>query len=174
MKYFKGDDSMKKRFVIAVALMLAAFPLLRAADNPGHDSDEGTGPGMAIGDVFRFTEELKLAPDQEEKIQAMRESSKRELFALRNDLLTTVWDIHDEFSKDTPDKAKINSLTDKMADIEKKLIKTRTGQMFKVKEILTAEQFKKFISLLEKHKDRIQKKMLERMKKAGRSGPSFS
>ena len=156
---------MKKIFVLAIVVLISAFPLVRAADNPGHDSNEGTGPGMAIGDVFRFTEELSLTPAQEEKLQAMRESSKRELLAMRNELMTTVWDIHDEFKKETVDKAKINSLTDKMADIEKKLIKTRTEHMFKVKEILTAEQFKKLISLLEKHSEKVQKKMLERMKK---------
>jgi Spy/CpxP family protein refolding chaperone len=153
---------MKKSIVLAIAIMFTAFPFIYADNSHTPDTDDGIGPGMAIGDIFKVMDELKLTPDQEEKLQAMRESSKRELFSMRNDLKTTVWDIQDEFKKDTVDKAKINSLTDKMADIEKKLIKTRTEHMFKVKEILTPEQFKKLINLLEKHKGKMQKKIMEK------------
>ena len=158
---------MKKSIVLAIAIMFTAFPFIYAENNHAPDTDDGIGPGMAIGDIFKVMDELKLTPDQEEKLQAMRESSKRELFSMRNELKTTVWDIQDEFKKETVDKSKINSLTDKMADIEKKLIKTRTEHMFKVKEILTAEQFKKLIGILEKHKGKMQKNFTEKMNKAG-------
>ena len=156
---------MGKRLMIAALFMLAVLPFTYAAERPGTDGDDGIGPGMALGGVFKVIDELKLTPQQEEKLQAMRDSSKREMFSLRNELKTTVWDIQDEFKKDAVDKAKINRLTDKMADIEKRLIKTRTEHMFKLKEILTPEQFKKMISLLEKHKGKIMKKFMPKGKK---------
>ena len=126
--------------------------------------DDGIGPEMAIGGIFKVVDGLNLTPEQESKLQAMRDSSKREMLALRTELKTTVWDIQDEFKKDTVDKAKIDKLTDKMAEIEKKLIKARTAHMFQVKEILTPEQFKKMITMLEKHKGKMQKKFKEKMK----------
>lgn len=156
---------MKKNLMFVLAIVFASFPFLYAADEPMHGSDDGIGPVMAISNIFRVMDELKLTAAQEEKLQAMKDSSKRELFSMRNELMTTVWDIQDEFKKESVDKAKINSLTEKMADIEKKLIKTRTDHMFKVKEILTTEQFKKLINLLEKHKGRMQKKLMDKIKK---------
>lgn len=156
---------MVKRLTLAAAVMFLTLSFAYAQRGPGPDMDDGIGPEMAIGGIFKVIDELKLSPEQEAKLQAMRDSSKREMLVLRTELKTTVWDIQDEFKKDTVDKTKIDKLTDKMAEIEKKLIKARTAHMFQVKEILTAEQFKQLITLLEKHKGKMQKKFKEKMKK---------
>lgn len=156
---------MRKSMIFVIALMFTAIPFIFAAEGPGPDGDDGIGPGMVIGGVFRVIDELKLSPDQEAQLQSIKDSSKRELFSMRNELKTTVWDIQDEFKNNPPNRDKINALTDKMANIEKKLIKTRTEHMFKVKEILTEEQFNKMVTLLEKHKDKIQRKILDKTPK---------
>jgi Spy/CpxP family protein refolding chaperone len=166
MKYSKkGGETMVKKLALAAAVMFFVLPFAyaEAGPGPGPDMDDGIGPEMAIGGIFKVIDELKLTPEQETKLQEMRDSSKREMLSLRTELKTTVWDIQDEFKKDKVDRAKINSLTDKMADIEKKLIKARTEHMFKVREILTLEQFKQMITLLEKHKGKMQKKFREKM-----------
>ncbi|MEI7541653.1 MAG: Spy/CpxP family protein refolding chaperone [bacterium] len=156
---------MRKSIIFVLALIFTAIPFIFAAEGPGPDGDDGIGPGMIIGGVLKIVDELKLSPAQEEQLQSLKDSSKREIFSMRNELKTTVWDIQDEFKNNPTNRDKINALTDKMANIERKLIKTRTEHMFKVKEILTDEQFNKMVSLLEKHKDKIQRKILDKNKK---------
>ena len=156
---------MRKSIIFVLALIFTAIPFIFAAEGPGPDGDDGIGPGMIIGGVLKIVDELKLSPAQEEQLQSLKDSSKREIFSMRNELKTTAWDIQDEFKNNPTNRDKINALTDKMANIERKLIKTRTEHMFKVKEILTDEQFNKMVSLLEKHKDKIQRKILDKNKK---------
>jgi Spy/CpxP family protein refolding chaperone len=158
----KGDEKMKKVSIFVIVMIIVFVPFFMFAENPNEPDDE-MGPGMAISGIFRFINELNLTAEQEQKLQTMRDSSKRELFSMRNELKTAVWDIQDEFKKDTVDKNKINALTDKMADIEKQIIKIRTEHMFKLKEILTPEQFKKLIMLLEKHKASMGKKFFRKL-----------
>ncbi len=157
---------MKKALVFAIVLMLTASAFVLAEPQPGPagpDGDEGFGPAMGEG-IFKVIDELKLTTEEEQKLTQMRDASKREIFALRNEIKTSLWDIQDEIKKDTSDRSKINSLTDKISDDQKKLMKLRTEEMFKVKEILTPEQFKKLLTELEKHKRKLGKKIMKNTK----------
>ena len=89
---------MRKSIIFVLALIFTAIPFIFAAEGPGPDGDDGIGPGMIIGGVLKIVDELKLSPAQEEQLQSLKDSSKREIFSMRNELKTTVWDIQDAVS----------------------------------------------------------------------------
>jgi len=156
-----------KKFVYLAALLLLAFvPYVTAGDEPGqHGADQELGPESTMEKSFdRVIDELKLTGAQEQKLHEIRESSKRDIFSLRNEMHIAVWDIQDELKKESSDNGKINSAIDRLTDAQKKLIKLRTDQMLKTKQILTPEQFKKLILEMEKHKVKSIKKVLEKTK----------
>ena len=153
---------MKKTALFAVAFTLVLFAFAFADHNgQGQGPGPGDGPGIMSADgVFRFVDALKLSDDQVKKLHELRDSSKRDLFTARNEMMMVVWDIQDEMKKDSPDRAKLYQLSDKIAESEKKIARLRIDQMLKVKEILTKEQFEKLTQLIDAKKKQTQKKFL--------------
>jgi Spy/CpxP family protein refolding chaperone len=159
---------MKKLILFTTVMFLVLIPIAYSENGPepgkGGPGDE-IGPESTMERGFdRVIDDLKLTDAQEQKIHEIRESSKRDIFTLRNEIHMAVWDIQDELKKEVSDKGKINSAIDRLSDAEKKLIKLRTEQMLKIKEVLTPEQFKLLTREIEKHKNKISKKILEKMK----------
>jgi Spy/CpxP family protein refolding chaperone len=154
---------MRKVIFFALALMTALFTAVLAADGPrdGQGAGPGDGPGiMGAEGVFRFVDELKLTDDQTKQLHDLRDSSKRDLFTARNEMMMTVWDIQDEMKKDSPDKTKLYSLSDKIADSEKKIARLRIDQMLRIKSILTKEQFEKLTHMIDAKKQQAKKRFL--------------
>ncbi|MCE5300838.1 MAG: Spy/CpxP family protein refolding chaperone [Spirochaetia bacterium] len=152
---------MKKLSYLVFILSLFTVPAV-FAEMPEIDDD---GPGaMASGrGIYRLIEKLNLTDAQEEKLEEMRAASKRELFALRNEIRIATWDIQDEFKKEKPDREKIDALTDRVCEMQKKMMKIRTNEMFKIREILTAEQFKSMTIEMDKAKRKAGKKTMKKL-----------
>jgi Spy/CpxP family protein refolding chaperone len=149
-----------------VVLLLFAFPLMAAAQETQGEAHEGPGDSVGIlgpEGVFKLVDELKLSDDQANKLHAIKDSSKRDIFAAHNEMMTTVWDIQDEMKKESPDKAKLYAMADKIADTQKKIARLRIDQMLQVKAVLTAEQFTKLTSLIEARKDKMKKKLIDKV-----------
>jgi Spy/CpxP family protein refolding chaperone len=156
----------KVLWIPVIVLLLSAFPLLAAAPETQGETHEGPGDSVGIlgpEGVFKLVDELKLSDDQVNKLHAIKDSSKRDIFAAHNEMMMTVWDIQDEMKKESPDKAKLYAMADKIADAQKKIARLRIDQMLQVKAILTPDQFAKLTSLIEARKDKMKKKLIDKV-----------
>lgn len=158
----------KVLWVPVIILLLSVSPFLAAAMSPDGQNVSQEGPGDSVGvlgpeGIFRFVVELKLTDDQLNKLHAIKDSGKREVFKSHNEMMLTVWDIQDEIKKDNPDRAKLYAFTDKIAEEQKKIAKLRIDQMLAVKAVLTPDQFSKLISLMDAKKNRMKSKILEKV-----------
>ncbi len=109
-------------------------------DNPGI---------LGTEKIFAIADELKLTDEQLNKLRDLKKKSKREIEELRHQIKLAMWDVQDEFANKNPDKSKIESAVEKISNNQKQIMKIRIDQMFEIKKILTDEQFKKLLSILE-------------------------
>ena len=151
-------------FFIFALQFLYAEPVEKPFMGPGPQPDEHK-LGLGTEGVLNFSKELGLTDEQIAKLKEIREKSKKEVFNLRNEIKTSIWDIQDELKKSNADKNKINNLVDKVSDNQKKLMKIRIEQFFEVKKILTEEQFKKLSKLIEERKKEFKKKFNKKFEK---------
>lgn len=138
---------------------------------PGNTDMPFSGPepaehklGIGTEGILNLDKELNLSDEQIIMLKEIRDKSRKEIFNLRNEIKTLIWDIQDEFKKQNADKNKVNSLVDRISENQKKLMKLRVEQFFEVKKILTEEQFKKLTKLLEEKKKEFKKKFFKKHK----------
>ncbi len=124
----------------------AGAPQFQGQGGPHQPDDPGIFSAVKI---FAVADDLKLTDEQLTKLKDLRKKSKREIEELRHQIKLAMWDIQDEFENKTPDKSKIESAVEKISNNQKQIMKIRIDQMFEMKKILTDEQFKKLLSLLE-------------------------
>ncbi|MBP7792933.1 MAG: Spy/CpxP family protein refolding chaperone [Candidatus Goldbacteria bacterium] len=120
--------------------------------------------GIDTAGILDFEKELNLTEDQVNKIKEIRDKSRKEIFNLRNEIRTLIWDIQDEMKKKNADKGKINSMIDKISNNQKNLMKKNVEQFFEVKNVLTEEQFEKQKKLFEEKKKSMRNKNFEKSK----------
>jgi Spy/CpxP family protein refolding chaperone len=163
---------MKKALFFAAVLAIAFIPFALAehGEGPGpggpggHDGQEMGAPDMMMEKGFnRALEDLKLTDEQEQKLREIKDSSKRDIFNLKHEIQLAIMDIQDEYKKETSDATRINACIDKLSDAQKKLMKIRSGQMLRMKAVLTPEQFKKLLQKMDKAKDKVKKGFFEKL-----------
>ncbi len=156
-------------FVVVVALVLSLFSFVYAAPfngtpptngQGGMGMHQGEGPGMMGGPelVIGMADELKLSSDQLQKIEAIKDKSRRDFIQHRADMELNALDIQTELKKDNSDKSKIYSLIDEMSAITSKMLKTRMTNLLEAKKILSKEQFAKLILKMENGKKNFMRK----------------
>jgi len=154
---------MRTGFFALLTVFTLAFTSLSFAGNPGGKNGPLTGPGPGEEMFSRELAKLNLNEEQKKRVDEIRESGKREIHSLRSGLKILLWDLQDEIKMDKPDVKKIDSITDRICETEKKLMRQRTADMLKLKSILTQEQFGTLMDNMEKKKDRAKKNMLQRI-----------
>jgi Spy/CpxP family protein refolding chaperone len=171
----KGGEHMKRKnliLLIAFVLFVSGFQFIYAEQEnpckPGKPFMDGPPPehklGIDTAGILSFEKELNLTGDQVNKIKEIRDKSRKEIFNLRNEIRTLIWDIQDEMKKQNADKGKINSMIDKISDNQKKLMKKNVEQFFEVKNVLTEEQFEKQKKLLEEKRKSMRNKNFKKNK----------
>lgn len=149
-----------KKFVAFFALLavLASAPLFASGNTP-HRDNPGKNPSVFGADgIFDLYEELDLTQDQLLKIKQLRTESREKTLNLRHEIHMTFMEQKEELEKDAPDTKKLDATCDKISDSQKALMKLRLNDMLEVKKILTPEQNKKLILLMETKKDAFKKK----------------
>jgi len=152
-------------FIPVIVLLLSALPLFAAPDTQDTTHE---GPGDISGifgpdGVFKLVDELKLSDDQVKKLHSIKDSSKRDMFTAHNEMMMIICDIQDEMKKEAPDKSKLYSLADKIADSQKKIARLRIDQMLQVKSVLTPDQFAKLTALIDARKERMKKRIIDKV-----------
>jgi len=144
---------MKKKFfmVSALTVFLTAFSYAIPDMSPPDKE-------LTIDQGFKQAlKELNLSPEQEQKLRGIQSAGKRDIMNLRHEIQLAVFDIQEEYKKPKSDEAKISSYLDKLAEAQKKLMKIRSGQMLKMKAVLTSEQFSKLAEKLDRDKKKHKK-----------------
>ena len=155
-----------KKFIVTLLTVALVFGSVSAASAKDHKYGRphagggmhDVGFGGSIFKAYRFAEELGLSNAQLEKLEAIKDSGKREKFKLRNEIKLATWEIEDELKNDKPDRGKINAAAEKISDAQKKLMMMKIDHMLAVKKILTKRQFKDLSRMMKHKKDKMKKK----------------
>jgi Spy/CpxP family protein refolding chaperone len=114
-------------------------------------------------DVFK---ELKLSPEQQQKIADQRNQEKEQAKELKEKMAATRNRLKQELDQPVPDKAKVYALIAEMKELMGKSLEQKVEQIFSLKEILTPEQLK----LLNQKKEGFKLKKGDRREKNSRNG----
>jgi Spy/CpxP family protein refolding chaperone len=112
---------------------------LAYAEHPGRDRGE-------------MADELGLTDEQMESMKDIRYNFRKAQIGLRAELKTARLELRHLMMEENPNQGQISKLVDKIADTQKELLKQRVDRKLAMKEILTAEQLKKFMRMRGEHR----------------------
>ena len=149
-----------KRLTIfsVIAVFLLASPAVFSQPMCEGDGPEGMRGPHKGKMLDRLSEKLDLTAEQEEQLKALKKTNMEEMKALHEEMKSKREELRAELQKPDTDKARINAVVTEMKALQSKQIDQRVDNFLGMKEILTPEQFEKFISLKEEGKERWQEK----------------
>ena len=123
--------------VLACLLTASPFAAAQPADT-GAPSDEKGFMGKE-----KMEKELGLSVEQREKMKALREEFSGKQRDLGDQVKAKRDALRAELDGEDPDRVKVTALVGDVSDLQKQMMINRMDNVFKVREILTPEQFKK-------------------------------
>lgn len=90
-------------------------------------------------------DELGLTDEQIENIREIQYNFKKTEIGLRADLKTSRLELRHLMMQENPNQKEISKLVDRVAEAQKKVLKHNVDRKIALKEILTQEQFEKFM-----------------------------
>lgn len=131
-----------KKFVIIVFLAIFAlsFSVLSSAEVINNGS-RGAPNGFILTTkrVLRMSSDLKLSPDQVDKLNKIDSKTPEQNSAL-DEIQKNKAAIKEEMSRDNPDKTRIEEMKRKIMDNYKILMKYRIHTIIAIKGVLTKDQ----------------------------------
>ncbi|RMH07104.1 MAG: periplasmic heavy metal sensor [Nitrospirae bacterium] len=106
-----------------------------------------TGHGMHHHHIFsplQMKEELGLSDQQIEALRAVESDYRKTMIKMDADLRIAFIDLSSALDQKDPNHQAVEAQVDKVADLQEKLMMYRVDALFKIKEILTPEQYEKF------------------------------
>lgn len=100
---------------------------------------EKAGPGC-------FWTDMKLTTEQQEKLKALHGEMMETRKAHKDEVMAVRKKIADELIKDAPSTANLDTYSKELGELHAKMTQERYQHLLKVKQILTAEQFKTMLS----------------------------
>jgi Spy/CpxP family protein refolding chaperone len=91
--------------------------------------------------------DLGLNQNQKDQMKALHKENQETMKADFEASKTLNQKIKDEFLKPNPDPGVLETYTDQLAQLQKQMLKNRIADLFKTKQILTPDQFKKFLDM---------------------------
>jgi Spy/CpxP family protein refolding chaperone len=160
---------MKKMLMYSI-LCVAAGGLLLLTTVPAHAQKKEAGARSAQGKAQMEKEMAEgekaagISQEQRDKLKALRAEFQKKQQALREQIKAKREAIRQELDSPKPNRAKAEALAKEMNQILGQLAMNRIDEVFKIRAILTYEQFQKLREFHEKNKEKFQEKMKERMK----------
>lgn len=142
---------MKKLIVVVAMLAILVSPAW--AEGP----PEKKGDQKKAGAKKRF----ELSAEQSQKLDAIRLETEKANIQLRADVEIKEKELQHALKQEKIDKAAVDKLIDELAALHGKMLRLRVDSLLKTKEILTPEQFKKYLA---------RKGMQEKMRQGGQRG----
>ena len=149
---------MKNNHYVHVLMAAGAALLLWTAPSMAMEKDFGPGPGPMGGepgmrhekDFAKEEKSLGLTEEQRTKMKAIREEAKARMEASRGELKAKHEALRQELDAEKPDRAKAESIVKEISSLEEKMALGRVDMVFKIREVLTPEQYKKLQAFHEK------------------------
>lgn len=113
-------------------------------------AQKGPDNGSPAGECF--WKDMKLTTQQQEKLKTLHDQMQETRKKHKNEVKTFRKKISDELLKDTPSTADLDTYSKELGDIHVRMTQERYNHLLKVKQVLTAEQFKMMISSEDCHK----------------------
>jgi Spy/CpxP family protein refolding chaperone len=172
---------MRKKLINSI-LCAAAGGLLFFTAVPSHAEEKGfhmDSPSEKAQMEKQMAEGEKtagLSQEQREKMKALREEFRAKQKKFWDQIKAKREDLRRELDSANPDRAKAEGIAKEMNALQGQAALNRIDEVFKIRTILTPEQFQKLQAFHEKNKDKFRERMKERMKdekkgdRAGRHG----
>lgn len=130
--------------IMVILLTLGMASMSHAWRGPEGRGFPCRGPGFE-GPLFdvRMVPDLKLTPEQEAKIDALRLEHLKEIKPLRDKMFSLSGDLRLLWMERVPDEAKINALQKELRAVRDQIWDKTTSYMLKIKGLLTPEQQQK-------------------------------
>jgi Spy/CpxP family protein refolding chaperone len=106
----------------------------------------GEGKRRPPRDHRDFEEELDLTAKQRAELKKLHEGVHEGLKEFKKKMRELRATLKDELSKDTPDKAALETYAESMGALAQQMATHRVEHLLQVKEVLTAEQFAALLS----------------------------
>ena len=134
-----------------IGLFFFAALSLAHAENP---EASGQSPkwhsGQRIQEVFN---QLNLTDDQKKQLEANKQQHRSRIESMRQEMKANKKALQEEIMKPQLDMAKVNSLHQQTKVLLGQMEDFKLSSILAVREILTPEQFSKFIALLHQHRE---------------------
>jgi Spy/CpxP family protein refolding chaperone len=98
-----------------------------------------------------MAEEMGLTDEQSENLREIQYNFRKAQIGLRAELRTSRLELRHLMMEEKPNQGEINKVVDRIADTQKRLLKQKVDRKLAMKEILTPEQFKKFMKMKGEH-----------------------
>ncbi len=121
--------------VALVTALLLALPVLAAAQGK-RGQGEARWEGGQAGPFAR----LELTEEQQKRIDEIRDRDDQEKVLLQKEMMRARHDLHGILLEDTPDRAKVQKLVEKIGEIRTKLQVQHLDRWLAMREVLTQEQ----------------------------------
>ena len=132
------------------ALCLFAAPSMAADNAPAGAGGGEHGMKHQKGDMQEMDKSLGLNDEQRAKMKTIREEAKTAQEALRTQLKAKNDAIRQELDGATPDRAKAEAMVKEVSALEQQLGLARIDTVFKIRAVLTPEQYQKLQAMHEK------------------------
>jgi Spy/CpxP family protein refolding chaperone len=96
-------------------------------------------------------QELGLSPEQRQKMKDLRQEVQAKQSALRKELDTKRAALKTELESDNPNRGKVDGFVADLKALQGKTLDNRIDLIFKMRAILTPDQYKKLKALRQKH-----------------------
>jgi Spy/CpxP family protein refolding chaperone len=114
------------------------------------DRDDGDMSGKHEKMAQKIDKELNLSAEQREQLKSFRADQQTVMKDIRKQLAEKRLAMKEELVKPDSDKDVIDQLSADIKQLTGQEIDLHTAAMLKMKEVLTQEQFKKFLEMMDK------------------------
>jgi Spy/CpxP family protein refolding chaperone len=139
--------------VVMVAVLATAGLAMAQSSDKGPGVERGYAPhsGRARSGGALLWHDLKLTPDQVEKIKALRESFIKEKIPLQNELMRERLELRTLWMQTNPDEQKILAKQKEINTLRAQIEEKATKNRLEMRKILTPEQQAKWIYMMSRH-----------------------
>lgn len=143
------------RIVLLTAVMAASLLIMQAPLYAGYGAKDGDGMrDKWEKKVTAIHEKLGLTAEQKEQLQAHKEKHRAEAKSLREEVRAKREEIRQELQKADFDQGKVQQLHSELKALKNQKEDHRLNGILEVRQILTPEQFSKFMELKKEWKDK--------------------
>ncbi len=146
-----------KPHIFGLMLLAGIFTASMAAAQemppPEHMGQHEPGAKDRTAMTEKIEKELGLSPEQKTQMEAIRTEFEGKQKAARTELKTKKDALKNLLDSEKPDRAKVDTLAAEINTLEGATMRTHIDHLFKVRAILTPEQFKKLEEFHKKHRE---------------------